>query len=128
MIRIKEVEQLHKILIDKFGGSHGVRNKPALESAITRPFQTFDGNDLYPSILEKAASLIESILINHPFIDGNKRTGYTLLRLFLIQNGLDISASQDNKYEFVINIASGTLKYEGIVSWLKFNTLKLNDR
>lgn len=128
MIRIKEVEQLHKILIDKFGGSHGVRDKSALESAIARPFQTFDGKDLYPSILEKAASLIESILINHPFIDGNKRTGYTLLRLFLIQNGLDISASQDNKYEFVINIASGTLKYEGIVSWLKFNTLKLNDR
>ena len=128
MIRIKEVEQLHKILIDKFGGSHGVRDKSALESAILRPFQTFDGKNLYPSILEKAASLIESILINHPFIDGNKRTGYSLLRLFLIQNGLDISASQDNKYEFVINIASGTLNYEGIVSWLKSNTMKLNDR
>ena len=128
MIPIKEVEQLHRILIDKFGGSHGVRDKSALESAIVRPFQTFDGKDLYPLILEKAASLIESILINHPFIDGNKRTGYTLLRLFLIQNGFDISASQDNKYEFVINIASGTLKYEGIVSWLKSNTVKLNDR
>ena len=128
MISFKEVEQLHQILIDKFGGSHGVRDKSALESAIVRPFQTFDGKELYPSILEKAASLIESILINHPFIDGNKRTGYTLLRLFLIQNGLDISASQDNKYVFVINIASGTLKYEGIVSWLKSNTLKLNDR
>ena len=128
MIPTKEVEQLHRILIDKFGGSHGVRDKSALESAIARPFQTFDGKDLYPSILEKAASLIESILINHPFIDGNKRTGYTALRLFLIQNGLDISASQDNKYEFVINIASGTLKYEGIVSWLKSNTLNLNDR
>ena len=127
MISFKEVEQLHQILIDKFGGSHGVRDKSALESAIVRPFQTFDGKELYPSILEKAASLIESILINHPFIDGNKRTGYTLLRLFLIQNGLDISASQDNKYVFVINIASGTLKYEGIVSWLKSNTAKMND-
>ena len=128
MIPVKEVELLHRILIDKFGGSHGIRDKAALESAISRPFQTFDGNDLYPSVLEKAASLIESILVNHPFIDGNKRTGYTLLRLYLIQNGLDINASQDNKYEFVIDIASGTLKYEGILSWLKSNTSKMNDR
>jgi len=128
MIPFKEVELLDRILIDKFGGSHGIRDKAALESAISRPFQTFDGNDLYPSVFEKAASLIESILVNHPFIDGNKRTGYTLLRLYLIQNGLDINASQDNKYEFVIDIASGTLKYEGILSWLKSNTSKMNDR
>ena len=121
MILIKDVEQLHRILIDKFGGSHGIRDKAALESAIARPFQTFDSKELYPSILEKAASLIESILINHPFIDGNKRTGYTLLRLFLLQNGRDINASRDNKFEFVINIASGSLKYEGIVLWLTSN-------
>jgi death-on-curing protein len=128
MIPVKEVEQLHRILIDKFGGSHGIRDDASLESAVARPFQTFDGKELYPSILEKAASLIESILINHPFIDGNKRTGYTLMRLFLIQNGVDITASQDNKYEFVIDIASGTLKYEGIVSWLTSNTRTMNDR
>jgi death-on-curing protein len=126
MISIVEVEQLHKRLIDNFGGSHGIRDKAALESAISRPFQTFDNNDLYPTVIEKAASLIESILINHPFIDGNKRTGYILLRIFLINNGLDIFASQDNKFEFVINIASGTLKYDGIVSWLKSNTKKKN--
>ena len=107
MIPVKEVELLHRILIDKFGGSHGIRDKAALESAISRPFQTFDGNDLYPSVFEKAASLIESILVNHPFIDGNKRTGYTVLRLYLIQNGLDITASQENKYEFVIKYCFG---------------------
>jgi len=70
MIPVKEVELLHRILIDKFGGSPGIRDNAALESAIARPLQTFDGNDLYPSVLEKAASLIESILVNHPFIDG----------------------------------------------------------
>ena len=126
MISFPEVEQLHKLLIDEFGGSHGIRDKSTLESAIARPFQTFDGKDLYPSVLEKAASLIESILVNHPFIDGNKRTGYTLLRLFLLSNDLDIIASQDNKYEFVINIASGTLKYDRILSWLKKNTKNKN--
>jgi len=124
MILIKEVELLHRILIDKFGGSYGIRDNAALESAITRPFQTFDGKELYPSVLEKAAALIESILINHPFIDGNKRTGYTLLRLFLISKEMDIIASQDNKYEFVIDIAAGTLNYEGIGSWLIPNTKK----
>ena len=128
MIPIKEVEQLHRILIDKFGGSHGIRDLTAIESAIARPFQTFDGNDLYPSVLEKAASLIESILVNHPFIDGNKRTGYTLLRIYLIQNGVDMNASPDNKYEFLFNIASGSIKYDGILYCLKSNTGKMNDR
>jgi len=128
MIPIKEVELLHRILIDKFGGSHGIRDNKALASALARPFQTFDGKDLYGSVLEKASSLIESILINHPFIDGNKRTGYTLLRLFLIQNSMDIKASLDNKYEFVIDIASGALKYEGIVAWLTTNTTNIKNR
>jgi death-on-curing protein len=128
MITIKGVQIIHRILIDRFGGSHGVRDNLALESALARPFQTFDGKELYPSPLEKAASLIESVLVNHPFIDGNKRIGYTLLRLFLIENGIDITESQDNKYEFVINIASGTLKYEGVLSWLRSNTTKMNDR
>lgn len=126
MISVVEVEQLHKLLIDQFGGSHGIRDKAALESALSRPFQTFDNNDLYPTVIDKAASLIESILVNHPFIDDNKRTGYIVLRLYLINNGLDIFASQDNKFEFVINIASGTVKYDGMVSWLKLNTKKKN--
>lgn len=127
MIPISEVEQLHKILIDNFGGSHGIRDKEALSSALARPFQTFDNKDLYVSVIQKASSLIESILINHPFIDGNKRTGYTLLRLFLLQNGYDIKASQDNKYEFVINIASGILKFDGIVEWLNTNTTLIKE-
>jgi len=128
MISAKEVQQLHQILIDKFGGRPGIRDIGALESALSRPFQTFDNKELYPSAIEKAASLIESILTNHPFIDGNKRTGYTVLRLYLLQNSLDITASSDNRYEFVINIASGTLQYERIVDWLKSNTKRRNGR
>ena len=126
MISAAEVEQLHKILITKFGGTHGIRDKSALESALARPFQKFDGKDLYPSVIEKGAALIESILVNHPFLDGNKRTGYTLLRIFLLNNGFDFTASEDNKYEFVINIASGTLKDKAIVTWLKSNTKETN--
>ena len=77
---------------------------------------------MYTTILEKTAALIESILINHPFVDGNKRTGYVLLRLFLQNNRLDIFASQDEKYEFVVGIASGTTKFDEIVNWLTSHT------
>jgi death-on-curing protein len=122
MIDIQEVLKLHKSLVDNFGGSHGVRDLSALESALARPFQTFDGTELYPSIYEKAAALVESILINHPFIDGNKRTGYGLLRIYLGLYGFEISASIDNRYELIINIASGTLKFEGILAWLQQHT------
>ena len=124
MISIKEVEEIHKLVIEMFGGSHGIRDYNALDSALARPFQTFDNKDLYSGTIQKAASLIESILINHPFIDGNKRTGYVLLRLFLIQNGIDIRANQEEKYEFVIGIASGKIKYEGILDWLQQHTTK----
>jgi len=119
MIPIKEVEQIHKLLIDTFGGSHGIRDLSALESALARPFQTFDNKELYPTTIDKAASLIESILNNHPFIDGNKRTGYVLTKLFLLQNGVDIKANQQDKYEFVMNIASSRMRFEEIASWLE---------
>ncbi len=118
MISTKEAEEIHKILIDKFGGLHGIRDINALESALARPFQTFDGNELYETVIQKAASLLESILINHPFIDGNKRTGYTLVRIFLLMNGFDIHATQNEKYNFIIQVASGKFKFEDIVEWL----------
>jgi death-on-curing protein len=118
MIPIKDVEQIHTLLIDTFGGSHGIRDINALESALARPFQTFDNKELYPSVIEKASALLESILTNHPFIDGNKRTGYVITRLFLMNNGHDINATQQEKYEFIISIASGETKFDAIISWL----------
>src|SRR5690348_10413515 len=107
MITPSQAEQIHKILIEQFGGTLGLRDSGALASALSRPFQTFEGKELYPTAIQKAASLIESILSNHPFIDGNKRTGYVLMRLFLVDHGYDIKATQDEKYNFVIRIASG---------------------
>ena len=124
MIEVSEVIRLHHILIDNFGGSPGIRDLPGLESALARPFQTYEGKDLYPSIYEKAAALVGSVLINHPFVDGNKRTGYSLLRIYLGLYGFEISASVDNRYELVIDIASGTLKFDGILAWLKNHTKK----
>jgi death on curing protein len=128
MISVKEAEAIHKILIDAFGGSNGVRDLRLLDSALARPFQTFENADLHSTPIRKAASLIESVLINHPFVDGNKRTGYVLMRIFLISNGLDINASQEEKYDFVINIASGKAKFEQIVDWLTNHVINKNSR
>jgi death-on-curing protein len=124
MTSVTEVEEIHKRLIDTFGGAHGIRDLAALDSALARPFQTFGDEDLHPSPIHKAASLIESLLINHPFIDGNKRTGYVIMRAFLLNNGLDITASQEEKYNLVVSIASGQLKLEQIIDWLNIHTVK----
>jgi death-on-curing protein len=119
MISREETEKLHTVLIESFGGTNGIRDISALESALARPFQTFDNNELYPAAIEKAASLIESILTNHRFVDGNKRTGLVLVRLYLINSGFDINATKEEKHEFVISIATGKRRFEEIVMWLE---------
>ena len=118
MFNINEVIKIHAILIETFGGDNGLRDLNLLNSAINRPFQTFDLKDLYPSPAEKASAIIESIIVNHPFIDGNKRLGYTLMRLILMHYKTDLNASQNDKFDFVMNIAKGNFKYEDILNWI----------
>jgi len=118
MIHLEDVINIHEFLINKFGGFHGIRDERLLKSALARPFQTFDKVDLYKSHTEKAAALIESIISNHPFVDGNKRIGYVLMRLYLLENGLDLNASIDEKYKFVISIASGEFQFDEILEWI----------
>ncbi len=125
MILIEDVLFVHSKLISQYGGSDGVRDMPSLESGIARPFMTFDGVDLYPTPIEKASALIESVAKNHPFVDGNKRIAFYLCIRLLYDSNIDINASEDEIYQFVINIASGQYQYEDIVEWLKNNTIAL---
>jgi len=125
MINIELVIHLHGILIDRYGGSRGIRDYNSLESAISRPFMTFDQNDLYPSIIEKAAALIESLISNHPFIDGNKRIGFVLMRYYLLENKIDIQATQSEKYDFVMKIAKGQSNHNEISRWILEKSIKI---
>ncbi|MFN3444560.1 MAG: type II toxin-antitoxin system death-on-curing family toxin [Bacteroidia bacterium] len=126
MIEIRDVLSIHNLLIDKFGGSKGIRDQGSLESAIHRPFATFDNQDLYPAASDKAAAILESILINHPFVDGNKRTAYVLMRLILINDGYDIATSQDEKYQMVISASKGEARFDDIKIWIEAH-LKPNE-
>lgn len=110
--------QLNKIIAKSSGGSYGLRDESLLLSALNRPFQTFDGKDLYPTIIDKSAALFESIVINHPFIDGNKRMAYAFMIAVLKDEGFEISASEDEKYEFVIEASQGNLNFDSIKDWL----------
>ncbi|MBU3677085.1 MAG: type II toxin-antitoxin system death-on-curing family toxin [Chitinophagaceae bacterium] len=118
MIDVHEVLVIHETLIKEFGGVSGVRDNALLISALERPYAGLSDTEFYPTIYEKAGALIESIVKNHPFIDGNKRTGYVMMRLLLLENGYEIEASQDEKYEFVINIASGNFNIHQITQWI----------
>ena len=88
-LSISEIFELHDLIISSSGGSRGIRDINALESALNLPRQTFDQKDLYPDIVTKAASLCFSLVMNHPFVDGNKRVGHASMETFLILNGYD---------------------------------------
>lgn len=122
MITKEIVLKIHELSIINYGGSRGIRDEGLMESAIARPYQTFGGEDLYPSGNDKAAAIAESIIINHPFIDGNKRTGFLAMLAILEEEKIGITASNEAIYAFVISISTGEIKFEQIAEWLKQNT------
>ncbi|MEM9835924.1 MAG: Fic family protein [Bacteroidota bacterium] len=124
MIKLESVLSVHKILINRYGGAYGVRDSGLLDASINRPYSTFGGQDLYDTPEKKAAAILESIVTNHPFVDGNKRTGYVLMRLVLMEEKKDVTASQQSKYDFVIRIASGELSFEQILEWIEENVIR----
>jgi len=128
MIELKTANYIHDILIDRYGGSKGIRDLGGLEAALSRPYATFDQQDLYPNAIDKASAIFESIIINHPFIDGNKRIAYVLMRLILLEYGFDIEASQMQKYEMTISASKGDFRFDDIKQWLSEHTKNINNQ
>ncbi len=125
MITIGEVLILHEKSIQVFGGSHGIRDMGMLESAVERPNATFGGEELYPTITSKAAAILESIVKNHPFVDGNKRTGWLACFAIMEMNGYNFMLTQDEAYDFVIKVASSHLEFEDITLFLELHSISL---
>ena len=118
----EQVLFIHARLIAETGGEHGIRDLGLLQSAVSRPGAVFEGNELYPDIHSKAAALMESLINNHPFVDGNKRTGITAAAMFLRINNYFLTASNQEVETFVLSIASGEQTVESIMEWLKMHS------
>ena len=123
---IQDIYELHNQLEESFILSSGVRDENLLASAVNTPFQTFMGNDLYPSIYDKAAQLCYGIVKNHPFTDGNKRTALHSMYVYLIINGFDITATQQEVEDLIIDVAAGKMTNTELVQWLRKNTIEIN--
>ena len=118
-LTLNETLELHRRVITQSGGAAGILNLGALESALAQPQMIFDGNDLYPTIADKAAALGFSLIQNHPFVDGNKRVGHASMEVFLVLNGFEIAASTDEQEQIILNVASGALNQVGLTTWLR---------
>lgn len=113
---------IHSRLLAETGGTPGVRELGLLEAAVARPQATFDGSELYPDIHSKAAALMDSLVNNHPFVDGNKRVGITAAALFLQRNGLDLTATNDELETFTLQVAQGGVSTADIALWFAAHT------
>ncbi len=120
MIRISFEQTLlvHRYLIEVSGGMDGLRDQASLESALNAPFQTFEGEDLYPGKERKAAALCFGLIKNHPFIDGNKRIGVHLCDVFLEINGIKLEYTDDDLVQLGLSVADGTWKIPDILAWI----------
>ena len=114
----QQVLMLHEQLIKATGGSQGLRDEGMLESALAAPFQSFAGTDAYPSVQQKAARLCFGLVMDHPFIDGNKRIGTHAMLVFLAINGIFPTYTQDELAKIILNLAAGEIQYDDLFRWL----------
>ena len=120
----KDILLLHDLAIDNFGGSHGLRDLGLLESAVARPQASFGGKDLYPTLFLKTAALVHPLLLNHQFVDGNKRTAMFSLLTFIELNGYEFIAKQKKVVETAMWIENKKPEIEEIAAWLKKHSKK----
>ena len=114
----KQILMLHTQLIQQTGGSDGVRDYNLLDSALETPFQSFGGDELYPTIQAKAARLGYGLIKNHCMIDGNKRIGTHAMLVFLALNGIELKYMQKELYETILDVAAGKIEYEDLLQWV----------
>ncbi len=120
-LTLSEVLELHRRVIEQSGGADGIRDLPGVQSAVVQPQMTFGGDELYPSLVDKAAALCFSLVMNHPFVDGNKRIGHAAMETFLFLNGNELGADVDDAESLFLKLASGDVEREELVAWIAAN-------
>ena len=123
-LTLTELLELYARVMEQSGGTVGIRDLNALESALAQPRITFGGKELYPTIVEKAATLGFLLIRNHPFLDGNKRIGHAAMETFLMLNGLEIEASVDEQERVILQVASGEMGREAFTEWLRGHVVR----
>lgn len=118
-LSVEQILHLYRVLVRAFGGRSGIRYRAGLESAVARPAMTFDGDDLYPDLPAKAAALMHSLVLNHPFVDGNKRIGAAAAELFLRVNGASLDASDEEFEGVTLATAAGSVQAEALAIWFR---------
>lgn len=124
-ISLDEVLAIHDDMVERYGGSFGIRDLGLIQSAIARPQATFGGMDLYPTIIDKAAALFHSLIFNHAFADGNKRTALTSTARFLHLNGYELAAIEQELIDFPLRVENNHLDIDEISKWLKMHVKKI---
>jgi death on curing protein len=117
-LTLEELVWLHAVAVNEFGGSPGIRDRGILESALGRPLATFGGKNLYKTPFKRAAALAESIVLNHGFVDGNKRTGMYAMAAWLEREGYAIDAKRGEPRDLAVSIANRHFTIDGIAAWL----------
>ena len=121
-LSVAQILFIHARLIAETGGSPGLRDLGLLSSAVARPQATFDGQDLYPDLFSKTAALMDSLVRNHAFIDGNKRVGITAAGLFLRIHGRQLTASNAKLERFTWDVAQTQVSLDGMTIWFEQNS------
>lgn len=118
-LSLSQVLELHRRVMQQSGGMTGILDLGMLASALWQPRMVFGGEELYPSLAEKAATLGFAIIHHHPFVDGNKRTGHAAMEVFLLLNGFELNASVDESEKIVLRLASGELGRKEFTDWIE---------
>ena len=124
----EQVLFLHDRLVEESGGEHGVRDLGGLESALARPQAAFGGTEFYPDLMTKAAVVMDGIIRNHPFLDGNKRAGVATAALFLEVNGYRLTVMNAELEQFTLRVTTTKPGIEEIAEWFRANTTRARTR
>lgn len=118
-LTLAEVLDLHRRVLETSGGGAGLRDQGGLASAIAQPRMTFGGEELYPTLADKAAALGFSLILNHPFVDGNKRVGHAALETFLVLNGYELRAEVEEQERVFLAVAAGAFDRLTFTAWIQ---------